>query len=117
MMKQPDWIGRVPRIRAELSGITTQFVDRRQVERLFGVSSSQGRRLITRMGPMLHGNSLVVDAEDILKMLSDIERDQEVHDLRLRLTEKSAELEQALQNSTVAGRGTVRRRVRRPPST
>jgi hypothetical protein len=50
------------------------------------------------MGPMLHGNSLVVDAEDILKMLSNIEREQEVHDLRLRLTEKDAELEQARQN-------------------
>jgi hypothetical protein len=112
MMKQPDWIGRIPQIRAELSCVTTQFIDRRQLERLFGVSASQGRRLITRMGPMLHGNSLVVDAEDILKMLSDIGRDQEVHDLRLRLTEKSAELEQPRQNSEVAGRGTVRPRVR-----
>jgi hypothetical protein len=112
MMKQPDWIGRIPQIRAELSCVTTRFIDRRQLERLFGVSASQGRCLITRMGPMLHGNSLVVDAEDILKMLSDIERDQEVHDLRLRLTEKSAELEQARQNSKAAGLGTVRRRVR-----
>ena len=98
MMKQPDWIVRIPQIRAELSCVTTKFVDRRQLERLFGVSASQGRRLITRMGPMLHGNSLVVDAEDILKMLSEIERDQEVRDLRRRLTEKSAELEQAQQN-------------------
>src|SRR5471030_2803149 len=97
-MKLPDWIGRIPQIRTELSSVSTQFIDRRQLERLFGVSASQARRLITRMGPMLHGNSLVVDAEDILKMLSDIERDQEVRDLRRRLTEKSAELEQAQQN-------------------
>ena len=62
MMKQPDWIGRIPQIRAELSCVTTQFIDRRQLERLFGVSASQGRRLITRMGPMLHGNSLGVCA-------------------------------------------------------
>jgi hypothetical protein len=48
---------------------------------------------------MLHGNSLVVDAEDILKMLSDIERDQEVRNLRLRLSEKRAEREQAPPNS------------------
>jgi len=112
MMKQPDWIGRIPQIRTELSCVTTRFIDRRQLERLFGVSASQGRRLITRMGPMLHGNSLVVDAEDILKMLSDIERDQEVHDLRLRLTEKSAALEQAPENSRVTRRGTFRRRIR-----
>ena len=97
-MKLPNWIGRIPQIRAELSSVTTEFIDRRQIERLFEVSASQARRLITRMRPMLHGNSLVVDAEDILKMLSDIERDQVVHDLRLRLTEKDAELEQARQN-------------------
>jgi len=97
-MKLPDWIGRIPQIHTELSSVSTQFIDRRQLERLFGVSASQARRLITRMGPMLHGNSLVVDAEDILKMLSDTERDQEVHDLRLRLTEKDAALEQARQN-------------------
>jgi hypothetical protein len=97
MIKPPDWTGRIPEIRAELGSVTTKFIDRRQLERLFGVSAGQARRLITRMGPMLHGNSLVVDAEDILKMLSDIERDQEVHDLRFRVTEKSAELEQARQ--------------------
>ena len=98
MIKLPDWTGRIPEIRAELGSVTTKFIDRRQLERLFGVSAGQARRLITRMGPMLHGNSLVVDAEDILKMLSEIERDQEVRDLRRRLTEKSAELEQAQQN-------------------
>lgn len=69
-MKLPDWIGRIPQIRAELSSVTTQFIDRRQLERLFGVSASQARRLITRMGPMLHGNSLVVAAEDILRTFS-----------------------------------------------
>ena len=99
MIKLPDWAGRIPEIRAELSSVTTKYIDRRQLERLFGVSAGQARRLITHMGPMLHGNSLVVDAEDILKMLSDIERDQEVRDLRLRLSEKSAEREQAPQNS------------------
>ena len=98
MIKLPDWTGRISEIRAELGSVTTKFIDRRQLERLFGVSAGQARRLITRMGPMLHGNSLVVDAEDILKMLSEIERDQEVRDLRRRLTEKSAELEQAQQN-------------------
>jgi hypothetical protein len=103
MIKLPDWTGRIPEIRAALGRVTTKFIDRRQLERLFGVSAGQARRLITRMGPMLHGNSLVVDAEDILKMLSEIERDQEVRDLRRRLTEKSAELEQAQQNQKDRG--------------
>ena len=97
MNKLPDWAERIPSIRAALTNITTEFIDRRQIGELFGVSSYQAGRLIRDMGPMLHGNSLVVDAEDIRKMLSEMERDQEVRDLRRRLAEKDAEIEQALQ--------------------
>jgi hypothetical protein len=93
MTKQPDWAKRIPLIRAALSDITSQFIDRRQLGELFGVSSSQAGRLIRSIGPMLHGNSLVVDAEDIRKLLSEMERDQEILDLRRRLAEKDAEIE------------------------
>ena len=34
---------------------------------------------------MLHGNSLIVDADDIRKLLSEVERDKEIRDLRRRL--------------------------------
>lgn len=37
---------------------------------------------------MLRGNSLVVVAQDIRKMLSEMERDREIRHLRRRLTEK-----------------------------
>jgi hypothetical protein len=87
-------------IRAALSEITTEFFDRRQIGQLFGVSSSQAGRLIRNMGPMLHGNSLVVDAEDIRKMMSDAERDKEIRDLRTQLAERNAEIEQARRRST-----------------
>jgi hypothetical protein len=93
MTKQPDWAKRIPLIRAALSDITSEFIDRRQLGELFGVSSSQAGHLIRSMGPMLHGNSLVVDAEDIRKLLSEMERDQEILDLRRRLAEKDAEIE------------------------
>jgi hypothetical protein len=36
-----------------------------------------------------------VDTEDIRKMLSEIERDKEIRDLRRRLAEKEAEIEPA----------------------
>lgn len=45
------------------------------------------------MGPMLHGNSLVVDAEDIRKMLAETERDREVRDLRRRLAGQDAKID------------------------
>lgn len=49
------------------------------------------------MGAMRHGNSLVVDAEDIRKLLSETERDQEVRDLRRQLAGKDAEIAHLLQ--------------------
>ena len=90
MKKLPDWAERIPLIRAALTKITTEFIDRRQIGELFGVSSYQAGQLIRDMGPMLHGNSLVVDTEDIRKMLSEVERDREIRDLRCRLAEKDA---------------------------
>ena len=99
MKNLPDWAERIPSIRAALTKITTELIDRRQIGELFGVTSYQAGRLIRDMGPMLHGNSLVVDAEDIRKMLSEVERDQEIRDLRRRLAEKDAEIEQARRKS------------------
>ncbi len=97
MNKLPDWAERIPLIRAALTNIATEFIDRRQIGELFGLSSYQAGKLIRDMGPMLHGNSFVVDTEDIRKMLSETERDQEIHDLRRRLGETDAEIEQVLQ--------------------
>jgi hypothetical protein len=98
MSKLPDWAERILSIRAGLKNITTQVIDRRQIGELFGVSPYQAGRLIHNMGPMRHGNSLVVDAADIRKMLSDTERDQEVRDLRRQLAEKEAKIERVLQS-------------------
>lgn len=95
MTKPAEWAERIPLIRAALSDITTQFIDRRQIEALFGVSSSQSERLIRDIGPMLHGNSFVVDAQDIRKMLSVVEKDKEIRDLRRQLAEKDAEIKQS----------------------
>ena len=84
-----------------MTKITTEFIDRRQIGELFGVSSYQAGQLIRDMGPMLHGNSFVVDTEDIRKMLSEVERDTEIRDLRRRLAEKDEEIEQALPKSKI----------------
>jgi len=95
MSKLPDWAERIPSIRAALKNITTQVIDRRQIGELFGVSPYQAGRLSHDMRPMRHGNSLVVDAEDVRKMLSEMEREKEVRDLRRRLSERDDEIEQA----------------------
>jgi hypothetical protein len=93
----PDWAERIASIRTALTKRTTELIDRRQIGELFGVTSYQAGRLIRDMGPMLHGNSLVVDAEDIRKMLSEMERVKEVRDLRRRSAEKDEEIRQVRQ--------------------
>jgi hypothetical protein len=74
MRRQPDWIQRVPQIRSDLK-ILKAPLGIRDIARLFAVSPRQARRLLGRMGPMLHGNALVVDADDVLKLLADAERE------------------------------------------
>ena len=86
--KLPDWAERIPQIRAALSEIRTEFIDRRQIAELFAVSSSRAGQLIHSMSPMLHGNSLVVESDDVRRILSAVEKDKEIRDLRRRLAEK-----------------------------
>jgi hypothetical protein len=99
--KLPDWAERIALIRAALSDITTEFIDRRQIAELFGVSPSRAGRLIHTMGPMLHGNSLVVDADDVRKMLAEVEKEKEIRDLRRWLADKEAELTKARQRARI----------------
>jgi hypothetical protein len=75
MSKQPAWIQRIPEIRSKLKTLTMPLLGLKDIAQLFGVSPGQARRLVGRMGPMLHGNSLVVDADDVLKLLSDSEHE------------------------------------------
>jgi hypothetical protein len=49
--------------------------------------------LIRDMGPMLQGNSLVVDAQDIRQLLSEMARDYKIRDLQRRLTGEDAKTE------------------------
>jgi hypothetical protein len=100
MIKLPDWADRIATIRVALGDRAIKLFDRRQVGELFGISPARAARLIHGMGPMLHGNSLVVDAEDIRRLLSEMERDQELRDLQRRLAEKDTEIKQARRRST-----------------
>ena len=99
MIKLPDWADRIATIRVALGDRAIKLFDRRQVGELFGIGPARAARLIHRMSPMLHGNSLVVDAEDIRKLLSETEKDREIRDLQRQLAGKKAETEQARRKS------------------
>ena len=74
MRRQPDWIQRIPQIRSDLKTLGLPLLGTKDIAKLFEVSPGHARRLLGRMGPMLHGNALVVDVDDVLKLLSDGER-------------------------------------------
>jgi hypothetical protein len=78
MRRQPAWIQRIPQIRSDLITLNLRLFGTKDIAKLFEVSPGHARRLLGRMGPMLHGNALVVDADDVLKLLSDAERELQV---------------------------------------
>ena len=92
MIKLPDWADRIATIRVALGDRAIKLFDRRQVGELFGISPARAARLIHGMGPMLHGNSLVVDAEDIRKLLSEMEKDREIRDLQRQVAGRKQRL-------------------------
>ena len=92
MIKLPDWANRVATIRVALGDRAIKLFDRRQVGELFGISPARAARLIHGMGPMQHGNSLVVDAEDIRKLLSETEKDREIRDLQRQVAGRKQRL-------------------------
>ena len=50
LKKLPDWAERIPSIRAALTNITTEVIDRRQIGELFGVSLISSRASDPRHG-------------------------------------------------------------------
>jgi len=79
MRREPAWIQRIPQIRTDLMTLKTPLLGGKEIAKLFEVSPGHARRLLGRMGPTLHGNALVVDADDVLKLLSVAERDLQLH--------------------------------------
>jgi hypothetical protein len=70
MKSRSSWTDRIAEIRRRLDDIHTQYIDRRQIEDLFGVSSTMARQLLGRMQPILHGNTLVVEHQDVVDLLA-----------------------------------------------
>jgi hypothetical protein len=59
---------------------------------------------------MLHGNSLVVDAEDIRKLLSETEKDREIRDLQRQVAGRKQRL------SKHTGKAAIGTRDSKPPA-
>ena len=70
MKPRNPWTERIPEIRRRLDEIHTQYIDRKQIEDLFRVRPTMARQLLGQMQPMLHGNTLVVEHQDVLDLLA-----------------------------------------------
>jgi hypothetical protein len=78
MPRTADWIHRVRDIQQQLSELPDELLDRSCMETLFGVSSRQASRILSRMGARNVGGALVISRKDLMEQLADIARNKNV---------------------------------------
>ena len=72
MPAKPRWHAELDRIRASVAALPSPFVDRRTVEKLFGLGARQANNLMRSLGGYRIGPSAVVSREDLLLKLDDL---------------------------------------------
>jgi hypothetical protein len=70
MPAKPTWYAHLPTIRASIESLTeTPFLDRRSLQRLFGLGPRQANNLMAKVGGHRSGSSIVISREDLLLRL------------------------------------------------
>jgi hypothetical protein len=92
MPHKPYWWRELPRIRRELAALAGPVLSRREVERIFHVSTTEAHRLMKRMGCMRLGNALAVPTPQASRWLDRLESRPDA----IEETDRRARLEAAL---------------------
>jgi hypothetical protein len=72
MPAKPRWHADLAKIRTSLTALPSPFVDRRAIEKLFGLGARQANNLMRSLGGYRIGPSAVVSREDLLLKLDDL---------------------------------------------
>ena len=99
---QPSWIHRLPEISDRLREVEVPFLDRRLIEKLFGIRPRRAQLLMRSFAGYRAGNSRVIDRTALLARLEELERGEEVAYERRRRVKVVEALEQA--HEELAGR-------------
>ena len=72
MPAKPRWHANVARIRQTVSRLSTPFLDRPTIERLFGVKARQANNLMRSLGGYRVGPAALISREDLLLQLDNL---------------------------------------------
>src|ERR1039457_2556469 len=73
MPAKPEWLLRLPEIRAELEHLDVPVVDRAGVERIFGLKRRRAIELLHQFGGYLAGRTFLMDRARLLEALHSLE--------------------------------------------
>src|ERR1017187_6357730 len=73
MPAKPEWLLRLPEIRAELEHLEVPVVDRSGIERIFGLKRRRAIELLHRFGGYQSGRTFLLDRTRLLEALEAVE--------------------------------------------
>src|ERR1035441_2981807 len=73
MPAKPEWLLRLPEIRAELEHLGVPVVDRAGIERIFGLKRRRARSLLRQFGGSQADRTFLLDRARLLKALQSLE--------------------------------------------
>jgi hypothetical protein len=73
MPAKPEWLLRLPEIRAELEHIAVPIVDRAGIERIFGLKRRRAIELMHEFGGYQTGRTFLLDRARLLEVLQSLE--------------------------------------------
>lgn len=95
MPHAPYWWRRHAEIRAVVAALGEEWIDRRSVEEIFGVSPRESLRILRRAGARVAGGALMVPAREMAAWLDRLEREKSFQAEQDRLDRLSRKVHEA----------------------
>jgi hypothetical protein len=93
MPAQPAWFHRLDAILSELRALSSPYLDRHAIEKLFGVRQRRARQLMARLPALQIGNAAAVDRLALIRSLEETTRSSDFRSERLRASRVASALE------------------------
>src|ERR1035437_189157 len=113
MPAKPEWLLRLPDIRAELEHLDVPIVDRASIERIFGLKRRRAIELMHEFGGYQAGRTFLLDRARLLEALQSLES-REDYSVEKRRRERLRDVVEASREHLISTR--VRIPVRAPPA-
>jgi hypothetical protein len=103
MPAKPEWLLRLPEIRAELEHLDVPIVDRASIERIFGLKRRRAIELLHQFGGYQAGRTFLLDRARLLEALQSLES-QEGYTAEKRRRERLRDVVEASREHLISTR-------------